>query len=81
MPESLTPPLGQDDEAAEAGWYPDPQALGVLRWWDGDAWSDIDVKPTGEAGYPTWHPEFLRERVRAALEELAVRMTARFWRG
>jgi hypothetical protein len=81
MPESLPPPVAEDDRAGEPGWYPDHHTPGVLRWWDGDAWSDIDVTPAGEDGYPTWHPEFLRERVRAWLEELAVRMAAWLWRG
>ena len=81
MPEPLPPPPGMGEQEAEPDWYPDPHALGVLRWWDGDAWSDTDVKPAGEDGYPRWHPEFLRERVESGLEELAVRIAARIWRG
>jgi len=80
MPES-PPPFAEGDQRAESGWYPDPQASKVLRWWDGDAWSEDAVKPAGEDGYPWWHPEFLRERARLALEECVVCIATRAWRG
>jgi hypothetical protein len=80
MPDAIPPPI-TEDEVAEAGWYSDPYSPELLRWWDGDSWSDDAVKPVGEDGYPVWHPEFLRERIRLALECCAVWITARLWRG
>jgi uncharacterized tellurite resistance protein B-like protein len=28
------------EPSAPAAWYPDPSATGVLRWWDGHAWTE-----------------------------------------
>ena len=30
------------------GWYPDPEAHDLERWWDGSAWSDTDFRPKPE---------------------------------
>ena len=27
-------------EVPDAGWYPNPDQAGELRWWDGDGWTD-----------------------------------------
>ena len=61
MPES-PPPLPEDDQAAEPGWYPDPHSPDLLRWWDGEAWSETDFKLPGFDGTPWWHPSSLRRR-------------------
>jgi hypothetical protein len=62
MPEPLSPPpTDLVGNAAEAGWYSDPEVPGVMRWWDGEAWAD-DVRPAGEEGYPWWSSDALRER-------------------
>jgi hypothetical protein len=37
------------------GWYPDPQAAGTLRYWDGGRWTDSRV-PAHGAGYPGYAP-------------------------
>jgi Protein of unknown function (DUF2510) len=61
MPESLPPPVSEDD-AAEPGWYPDPHSPDLLRWWDGEQWSESDFKLRGDDGIPWWHPAELRDR-------------------
>ena len=36
-------------EAPRAGWYPDPENLSHLRWWDGLDWTDIRRAPPSQA--------------------------------
>ena len=31
---------------APAGWYPDPSDANVVRYWDGDAWTDLAAAPS-----------------------------------
>jgi len=61
MPELPPPPL-VDDRPAEPGWYPDPHSPDILRWWDGEEWSETDFTLPGAAGYPWWHQDAWRER-------------------
>ena len=61
MPE-LPPPPDVDGRTAEPGWHPDPDAPGILRWWDGRAWSKTDVTLSGAARFPWWHQDAWRER-------------------
>jgi hypothetical protein len=43
---SLVLPYGEPEPALPvAGWYPDPQGSGLLRWWDGTAWADARCWP------------------------------------
>jgi hypothetical protein len=48
-----TPSLSSD--LAPFGWYPDPAGSGMLRWWNGSAWTDHLEYPRPEvqpaAGY------------------------------
>src|SRR4051812_27724849 len=39
---------------APADWYPDPQAPGMLRYWDGTAWTAHQTKQPPSADLP-WH--------------------------
>ena len=38
-------------DAPPASWYPDPQQDGMLRWWDGERWTEF-VQPARAAGKP-----------------------------
>ncbi|WP_069811116.1 RDD family protein [Streptomyces sp. TP-A0874] len=57
---------GNGEEAARAGYYPDPSIPGYIRYWDGDAWVPGTSRPAprpGEempsppAGYPLPEPD------------------------
>ena len=38
-----SPPSAMGTMAAP-GWYPAPEAADMLRWWDGDEWSESEFK-------------------------------------
>jgi hypothetical protein len=61
MPDALPPPV-TDEDVVEPGWYTDPESPDLLRWWDGEEWSDTDFKVPGDDGYPWWYGDSLRER-------------------
>ena len=63
MPESLPPPVAEDDQASAPGWYPDPHSPDLLRWWDGEEWSETDFRLRGDHGIPWWHPGALKDRI------------------
>ena len=74
----VTPPAEGATSAPD--WYPDPETPGILRWWDGESWSSTDIRPAGEDGYPWWHPDSHRQRIRSALEAIFIKVSARIWR-
>jgi hypothetical protein len=49
--------------APEQGWYPDPEAPGSVRWWDGTAWTDFKAAPTAGAQPYTAPPVRPRRKV------------------
>lgn len=56
----------------EAGWYPDPEDAGRLRWWDGARWTSewrtTTTPPADAATNDASHtPGSFRERIRTAL--------------
>ncbi len=51
-----------DPQASPAGWYPDPQAPGNMRWFDGTQWtdhvqSDADARPLASVEPPSQQPQ------------------------
>ncbi|WP_426573335.1 DUF2510 domain-containing protein [Aquihabitans sp. McL0605] len=36
-------------QTVQAGWYPDPQVAGTIRYWDGATWSDHTATGYGSA--------------------------------
>lgn len=39
-----------EGEMPQPGWYPDPEAPDLDRWWDGREWSDTDFRPPPRGG-------------------------------
>lgn len=52
-----------------AGWYADPAGSPLLRWWDGDAWTD-HLAPASGPGAPL--PPRQRSSGRTALLVIAI---------
>jgi hypothetical protein len=72
MSDAPPPPI-TGDLVAEPGWYTDPHSPDLLRWWDGEAWSDTDIRLPGDEGYPWWHRSSLVQRFAPFLLAIAMR--------
>lgn len=64
----------QESPQAPAGWYPDPQAPGQQRYWDGNAWTDHTAPGPGSGprvtgGGPPRVPEVQRADWQTADQE------------
>jgi len=46
-----------DEPAAPAGWYPDPTAGGVQRWWDGHKWGPLQAEQPNPYAPPNPHTQ------------------------
>jgi Protein of unknown function (DUF2510) len=42
---------------AMPGWYPNPDASGGQRYWDGNRWTDQTVAPAPAGPPPGWYPD------------------------
>ena len=65
-----------------AGWYPDPQAEGQQRYWDGNAWTQhqaplVQQQPT-QPTEPVWTAP--QQGVASAAAPMVARQTKPFWR-
>lgn len=57
-PPPSAPPEGAPDAAGQpAGWYPDPEGIG-LRWWDGSRWTEHEQGPQGMHCHNCRHTQF-----------------------
>ena len=45
---SRTESVGETPSERPPGWYDDPDAPDLLRWWDGSEWSDQEFRPRPE---------------------------------
>ena len=45
------------DALAPAGWYPDSQTPNILRWWDGQAWTEHTAPVEAPAASPSPAPQ------------------------
>ncbi len=56
------------DPGAPAGWYPDPETPGALRWFDGSVWTEYREGPWAPAPARPDRPSWTQPQVQAPLQ-------------